>query len=377
MTQHHNGRPVAGAAVLWLAVILWLAATVFIALGAGAQPLGGGAVETLDIRPRTSTHPVTFEPVCVLDADSLEQGQGCEGALSCEAPNLGASCLPGGIDHVAAGTGLRNSGWGTVQLRGAPPHAAAVAAWLYWGVIAQSGSSPASDQVVLNGVELAGEPIEPAIEPCWADGALLRAYRVPVLDHLKTGINGDYRVYVPFSSATGGHDPWQGPPVPPPYVEGASLVVAYAHRDVPRAARFYLHDGAALLIDELQVDHVLDPPLPAARELRHTRLGADGQRQIGFTPTASFLTTLSGDQIAPKVIRGPGSTVDPNSDWQGTDGGPINQLWDTQVTRVAASPGDELEGLASYTLHYAVAPPSQGRFYYDCVAVVAHAVTAR
>lgn len=43
------------------------------------------------------------------------------------------SPLPGGLDHVAAGVGTRNAGYGTIHLQGAPDGAVAVRATLYWG----------------------------------------------------------------------------------------------------------------------------------------------------------------------------------------------------------------------------------------------------
>jgi len=66
-----------------------------------------------------------------------------------------------------------------------------------------------------------------------------------------------------------------------------------------------------------------------------TEIGADGQ--TGTYPNAleGFLSFKS-TKLNSTVIAGPGATnannaVDPNndSDWNGSDGGPLNQLWDT------------------------------------------------
>lgn len=364
-----------------LLLALFLAST-----GAGAQPLAGGALQTLEINGKSAAYS-TFKPVCVLDANLLEQGGTCADVPSCDNA-LGAPCeLHGGLDHVAAGTGLRNSGHGVIQLRGAPVGAVPVAAWLYWGIITSDADHTLAHQVVFNHRPLTGTRIGSSRPPCWptavpGQSAIeFAAYRAQVLELLGEKINHDYAVSLPIASTTSGENPWSSPAVRLPLIEGASLVVVYAHPDVPRTARFYLHEGPELLIDKLVLSHDLDPPLPAARELRHTRLGADGQRQAGYNATAPFVTTLTAEGLFDKPIRGPGSLLDPSSDWQGADGG--NQLWDTQVTVVPLGSGGAAPGLGSnqwvysYQLSYEVSRPKREEFYFDCVAVVAHAMTAR
>src|SRR6185369_15572776 len=44
--------------------------------------------------------------------------------------------LPGGVDHVVAGVGTRNSGTGVIRLRGVPPGSTLLSAVLVWGEIA-------------------------------------------------------------------------------------------------------------------------------------------------------------------------------------------------------------------------------------------------
>ena len=373
LVRHH------GATLGLLSFISLLMATAL-----SAQPLTGGALETLEIEAKAAGVSATLGmgSVCALDADRLEGGHTCVGVPLC-LDNSGAACtLPGGLDHVAAGIGLRNSGQGVIQLRGAPTGAVPVAAWLYWGIITAKADEAQAHRAVFNGSELTGEKVGTAAQPCWFKTPpaslthVFEAYRAEVLPLVRQTINHDYAVSVPISAKKTGEDPWASPG-PPPYVEGASLLVVYSHGSLKRSSWFYLHDGAELLLDELRFRHELDPPLPAVKELRHTRLGADGQRRAGYYPTAAFRTIFAATGIADKQISGPGSLIDPTSDWQGADGGPINQLWDTRVTLVPLDDDEILEGLSEYQIGYKVEPNPDGRFYYDCVAVIAHAMTAR
>ncbi len=370
----------------------WFAATLLLAATGLAQPHAEGAVSTLEDKPKGATVQTSFSTVCAISAEDLIAGHGCAGLVDCTLP--GACDFEGGLDHVAAGTGLRNRGAGTVQLAGAPPGAVAVGAWLYWGVIADDNGTgqlnPAA--IVLDGQLLTGDSLEATPEPCWIaepgeSPPMFRAYRRDVLDRLQPAINGQYQVDVPSSSVTDGRDPWRDNPVPHPWVEGASLVVLYSHPDVPRAARFYLHEGPALLVGDQEVAHdlpALDPTPLAGSVLRHTRLGGDGQRRAGHAPTYPFSTEISWQQWcghAPLQIAGPGSLIDPVSDWKGADGGPITQLWDTHLTELPwTENASQCDGyhISYNTLEPAEAPETgNSGFFYDCVVVVAHALTVR
>lgn len=355
----------------------------------------------LDEKPK-STSATHLADACAVTADDLEAGAECAGWVFCPTPEL---CeIDGGLDHVAAGTGLRNLGAGTIELTGAPPGSVAVGAWLYWGLIVGVDTDdvePAT--VVLDGLALAGEPLGSVPGPCWSEPPVpgeqppeFRAYRAPVTDLLRPGINGEYRVEVPISSTTDGRDPWRGEPAPPPWVDGVSLVVLYAHPDVPRQASFHLHEGPALLVGDLELWHVLpstNPQTPADSVLRLTRVGADGQRHAGHVPTYPFQSWLDWDlpgdgdtctDILPLQVSGPGSEIDPWADWKGADGGPITQLWDTQLFEIPWA--EDISGCAGYRITYSTLEIIPGGeleteanigFYYDCVVVVAHALTVR
>ncbi|MEM7351826.1 MAG: hypothetical protein AAF657_13595 [Acidobacteriota bacterium] len=371
-----------------------LISTLLLAATGQAQPSAEGAVSTLDDKPKASTQDPYFTTACALTADDLLTGHDCEGALNCQTAQ---SCdVVGGLDHVAAGVGLRHRSSGTIELAGAPPGAIAAGAWLYWGLIVDDGDLGQHDPsaVVFDGETMSGELVGTAPTPCWfgdAVGSLeFRAYRRSVLHLLVPGINGAYQVKVPSTSVIDGRDPWRGEPVPPPWVDGASLVVLYTHPHVPYGSRVYLHHGAALLVGALGLEHDLLPIEPIGHVdtvLRHTRLGGDGQRQAGYLPTYPLLTSLDWSESCLQTrlqIRGPGSAVDPVSDWKGYDGGSITQLWDTQTNEFLLIPDGP--ACTSYQVLYETLDPPPGSgtgtgatsgFLHDCIVVVAHALTLR
>ena len=55
-------------------------------------------------------------------------------------------------------------------------------------------------------------------------------------------------------------------------------------------------------------------------------VGADGQRGIGHTNIGNELTFFNGSQIAGPPVA--------SSDWDGSDGWPLPQLWDTHTHNV-------------------------------------------
>lgn len=275
--------------------------------------------------------------------------------------------LPGGIDHVAAGTGTRNAGYGTIHLQGAPDGAVVVRATLYW---ANLEVAPAPTQTIFfQGQAVTGNLIGTTIQTCWNGATVFAAYSASVVPLIYPAIDGDYQVAGLPSFITSGRNPWANPNRPthdlsPPMTQGASLVVEYSHPAVPIGARVYTHTGPWFFGgNTLTLTHALTPPLPLGGFLRHTRLGGDGQVGSGVTPIGGVpadSTFINGVQI-----KGPGA-VNQDSDWNGGDGAPLNQLWDTNTSDVT---GTIAVGAPTYTVTY-TAPN-------DCVGVVAHVLTSR
>lgn len=261
-------------------------------------------------------------------------------------------------DHVASGISLRNRGGGVINLRGAPANATPVKALLYWDVLVNTAAS--SMTVSINGVDVAGTKIGQGPGPCWGT-QLNAAYQADVpLYLLYIGINGDYKIAgVPSSKGTG-DSPWQSP-ASAPLAEGATLVVIYRQAgdaftktyvyEAPIAGTMFFTTFATTLGG-------FSPPAPLT-QAKFTLIGADGQ--IGGGLTAAYALTQEESFFGGQQIAGPGSTnswVDNDSDWNGQDGGPLNQLWDTRTHVVPIKPGS-----TSAPVQYV----SQG----DCLVTVA------
>ena len=274
--------------------------------------------------------------------------------------------LPGGLDHVANGVGTRNAGFGTIRLRGTPPGAVAVRAFLYWGTIYDGAAIPINARATFNGRHVIGRVVGVSAPPCWP-GSFFAAYRASVIALLTPGIDGDYLVSDLPTSLKDGRDPWLHAPVPAPrpLSEGASLVVIYAHNSTPLSARVFLNQGAAMFFGTVDINNALPQPVPNYSISKHTRLGADGQvgsSTFAILPVTDERTFLGPNPGSLTQIKGPGSGFNGDSDWNGTDGGPLNQLWDTQTSSFF----EQLipPGSTSYTVRYV----SNG----DCIVAVAH-----
>ena len=266
--------------------------------------------------------------------------------------------LPGGLGHVANGVGTRNAGYGTIRLRGVPAGAVRVGAFLYWGTI--QNAPPPTQTIRFNNVNVTGRLIGTG-QTCWC-GGVFAAYRASVVALINPGINADYLVSRMPSAITNGSDPWNSA-CALPLSQGASLVVAYAHSSIPPAARLFINDGTVFFAaGGINIANPLPMVVPPYKQLKHTRLGGDGQSGFG---TLSFLTaTDERTFIGPALtqIKGPASPINLDSDWNGDDGVPLNQLWDTHTDssfKVLVP-----FGAPNYTVRYTAAG--------DCIYAVAH-----
>ena len=133
-------------------------------------------------------------------------------------------------DHIAAGVALRNRGGGVINLRGAPPKATPIAAFLYWDILADQAERSAI--VSVNGAPVEASVIGKGASPCWSPGANF-AYRAKVpLNLLYIGINGDYKIAGIPSSEGFGMDPWQSS-TGPIMAEGANSCRLLSGREQP------------------------------------------------------------------------------------------------------------------------------------------------
>lgn len=295
----------------------------------------------------------------------------------------------GQVDHAAAGTGLRNFDSGTIRLRGIPPNSTVVRAFLYWAFIASGTQCPSSVSVEFEGRTIDSQHFCTGAQPCWVSGASLCTYRADVTG-LMPGtttaavankvINGDYQInsFPSNSAERDGRDPWLPGTTNLPKAEGATLLVVYSNSSLSSSGRVYIHNGCDAITTAnatLNVSNSLSPAAPSTiTAAKFTRAGADGQVgvSVNASPTSTNETTHFGGpsvNCAAAVltqIAGDGSTRDRDSDWNGHDGGPLNQLWDTHTTDVKGLLGGSA---GNYCVRYF--SPS------DCLNFILYVLTVR
>jgi hypothetical protein len=283
--------------------------------------------------------------------------QATPAAVRIEEPVRPTEVLRG--DHVASGVALRNRGGGEINLRGVPPKATPIAAFLYWDILADQAER--SVIVSVNGAPVEASLIGKGASPCWSPGANL-VYRAKVpLNLLYIGINGDYKIAGIPSSEGFGMDPWQSSPGPI-MAEGATLVVFYLDESSPFKRTFVYEAPISGQMFTNTFDATLTGFSASRDSAKFTLLGADGQVGGGLAtsfPVTAETSFFEGIQIAgPPASGTPPASLNANSDWNGEDGHPLNQLWDTRTHIVPIK-----EGAQSGTIRYV----SQG----DCLVVVA------
>lgn len=236
-------------------------------------------------------------------------------------------------DHVANGIGLRNRGGGVINLRGIPMDSTLVKSYLYWCIL---GNTPvANPTIAINGVTLNGSLVGIGDNPCWTVSKNY-VYRAQVPNYLLYNAgNGDYEISGVPSSQGFGMNTWDN--YSGTYLaEGATLIIFY------RSATAYNY-----------VSYIYDKPISGSMfyssfganlggftankpYAKFTMIGADGQLGNGVWASYSCSTEHSffqGRQIA-GYSNTPTSLQDADSDWNGHDGEPLNQLWDTRTHMV-------------------------------------------
>lgn len=231
-------------------------------------------------------------------------------------------------DHVANGIAMRNRTSGTIHLRGAPVPSRVLAAILYFNFSDESREGRRNVPVLFDGNRIVADKTGDHVDPCWGMAGN-HSYRADVTRFVPIGgnLNQDYEVVIPFDTETSttGQNPWS--PVEPDQrvrVEGATLVVVYRNQDSTGSVFVYDAINDAMFSGVAQFD-LTHPGLDGLG--RFTMAGADGQRGAGHDNGASNeLTFFNGDQIAGPPVA--------SSDWDGSDGWPLVQLWDTHTHNV-------------------------------------------
>jgi hypothetical protein len=250
------------------------------------------------------------------------------------APSIAASEAAGPVSFRYSKAQYGTGGVSFRNRRSAVIHISGVlkpvqAAFLYWAYLFGAGQNPPPQQTVevtrltptASGLHtITGSLIATGGDPCWGSAGIA-VYRARLGTNLANG-NGAYLVNLGKnqSALNTGEDPWNGNVVFPAG-EGASMVivgtgpytVGIYDTQIPSGTTF---SGA--------YTYTLALPLQASGgQALWDTFGADGQ--IGSSRLA-FLTgettTINGVQVS-----GPGGT-NQDSDWDGSSGWPLPQLWD-------------------------------------------------
>jgi hypothetical protein len=233
------------------------------------------------------------------------------------------------VSHVASGTALRDRSRGFIQLRGVPQKSAVVRSFLVWNFSDDKREGAASAPVLLDGNLVVGKKTADNSDPCWGRNGN-HTYVADVTDYTdqRGGPNQDYEVVMPFNerTSTAGENPWAASNQSLVLLEGATLFVIYRNDKTTGPLYFFAPPGDNMFSSS--ATYLL--PTPGFGAGLFTMAGADGQRGGGHDNFLSNeLTFFDGNQIAGPAVAA--------SDWDGSDGLTLPQLWDTHTHQVKLS----------------------------------------
>jgi len=245
--------------------------------------------------------------------------------------------LAGGIanaSYATGGKGMRNQAAAGIVISGAnKPIKAAV---IYWAVIT-NGSPTAADQSVIvqrlfptpasAAVTVTGTAVGSGPQPCWS-GTTITVYRGTIPFTVATG-NGSYQVTLKpgASGTTKGANPWVAGSLP--LFEGASIVLVGTGTGT---VAIYDAGLSGTTFNTTLTYSLILPATASGRLTLWDNIGADGQQGTSRTSLiAKEKTTINGHAVA-----GPGSAYN-DSDWNGSAGYPLPQLWDDTGHDVTAA----------------------------------------
>jgi hypothetical protein len=250
------------------------------------------------------------------------------------------SVLATGVNHVANGVALRNSCSGAIDLRGIPASSTLKSAFLYWNYMNASAVGASSDTEMFNGKSVTGTKVADQPDLCWGTKGdhSYRATITPVP-------NGNYTFTALNCKDNSGQNPWNpvlgGTAIEPAW-DGASLVETYSNSSTTtgKVAIFDKLAGASNSnagAHDFAVRMNTGTTVLSGRGL-FTQISADGQVGDSFSPITSngLLGTDERDGFNSTLLIGPGG-IYPQSDWDGSNGWPLPQLWDTHTLDVEFS----------------------------------------
>jgi hypothetical protein len=274
-------------------------------------------------------------------------------------------------DHAANGIALRNRSSGTIHLRGVPLNAKVIQALLYFNFLSAREAGPATCPILFNGNLNYGMKTADSLEPCWLTGMVgSHSYVADVTQFVirQNHPNQDYQVVLPFSKATStiGTNPWDPHPTvitDAHRLEGATLIIVYETDN--STGPLFIYDNLNNTMFSRSAHILLNHhPIVNTERALFTMIGADGQRGKGHDNAVSNERSYFNGQI----IAGPQSPVLTTTaiDWDGGDGIPLPQLWDTHSHYV------DLRGNVAQVLYRAF-----GNNLFDCLVPVAFVIDCK
>ena len=228
--------------------------------------------------------------------------------------------------HVVNGVTLRNRTSGTIHLRGVPAKSEIVAAILYWNFLDDLDIGADTDPVLFNGNKVIGRKTADSADPCWSNVVGSHSYVANVTQYVTDeNPNQDYQVVLFFDEATSttGQNPWEPSEAQDVRTEGASLIVVYRNDNFPSLGPVNIYDDLSNSMFFTDTTFNLSHQALNGSAL-FSMIGADGQRGAGHDNfAANELTFFNNVQIAGSPIV--------SADWDGSDGWPLPQLWDTHT----------------------------------------------
>jgi hypothetical protein len=231
--------------------------------------------------------------------------------------------------YTSAGIGMRNLGYGTIDITGVPKDAAVESATLLWDVL-DAAADPADADGTFGGKAITGASDGTGASPCWSEATANYSFEADVTD-LVDG-NGSYDLSGFASGDTNGQDPFEVGS-DPPMMEGASLVVIYKDDSLPEST-IMIAGGAAETDSGNSATATLGGfTVGEAPTVTTTYIVADGQEPGS---TAAFNGTTLDD------VSFPGAAPQAVPDYS------EGNLWDNVTTDVTdeVAPGDTSASLA-------------------------------
>ncbi|MGG5737434.1 hypothetical protein [Bacillus cereus group sp. IBL03679] len=234
-------------------------------------------------------------------------------------------------DCVAKGIGMRNRGFGTINMKGSIPEGSTIyKAFLYWAVL-RLNFQTVNAQGVCNGVPITGESIASSIAPPCGNAGSMDVFRADVTEIVTDGLNiltgfpsGDTDSSSPFVKATF------------PLLEGASLILIFTNPNL-LLKTVIIHDGGVTFYNHTVSTTFSGFQITEFPEAKTFYIVADSQ------------ATSPGNQAICNsvVVAGPTATLRSTDAFHEQDGiegmDAVRGFWDTLEVDVSpfVRPGDK------------------------------------